>query len=100
MKYVVTKPIQYGAPTGGRTRRGGRERKLVRHDVGAIVELDDTVADKFYQRLEPYFDPKPSRARKPKDERTDTEREADEQATQARAELGLTRPGGASEGSS
>lgn len=66
MKYVVTKPIVYAAPTGGRTRKGGRERKLVRHNVGDIVELDDNLADTFYRRVEPYFEPKPRPARKPK----------------------------------
>lgn len=72
MKYTVTKPIVYAALTGGRTRKGGRERKLVRHDVGDIVELDDDLADKFYNRVEPYFEPKPKTVRKPKPPEPDT----------------------------
>lgn len=66
MKYKVLKPIQYGAVTGNTTRKGTRERTLVRHEVGEVVDFDDGLADKFYNRLEPYFEPKPKVARKPK----------------------------------
>ena len=66
LKYTVIKPIQYSMVTGNRTRKGTRERTLVRHDIGDVVDLEDGLADKFYNRLEPYFEPKPKVTRKPK----------------------------------
>lgn len=110
-KYRVLEPFAYARKTGEPSNGLGIRREVVRHDAGEIIELDDVVAAKFPRKLELHLEPVKPAARprlvrrqpKPEPEQppaptverlSDSEREADMNAAQARAETNDGGSGG------